>query len=421
MAGAAPSLTDALALIHTTTTNVNQGVTGAYILVDWFLLQPFGASDVVLRLPSLLTGALFFTYSAVFLRLRGAGTWPIALFPIFMLTQDLVMHYAGEARTYMPLAASAVGILAYYSLPSAKRNTSGGRILGWSAVLLGVVFHPYIALYWPALLLFAFFTFSSTRPPSTQPAIRRVITFANPLLVMAGTMLYSVIALLTWARGKAQAYVDPFNFLPGPLPVEILAQNLYSLNSPVVRGAVVLFAGAVLLGLVALGRTVSAHVLRSLAAPVVLMGLAFMLSLFISWITIRADFWIFPRQWIASAAITALAIFWAGWLMWRGIAQKSPKWGRIIGIAGALATVLAALPSISSSLSEIGQWSGRAEATSPTQADLRSLGENAMQLSDPEWMVFAQTNVDQGGEVWPELWLYYRDTDWSAFILRDGS
>lgn len=421
MAGAAPSLADALALVHTTTTNVNQGVTGTYLLVDWLLLQPFGASDVALRLPSLLTGALFLAYSAVFLRLRGAGPSAIALFPIFMLTQDLVMHYAGEARTYMPLAASAVGIVAYYSLPWSERNTAGGRILGWSAVLLGVLFHPYIALYWPALLLFAFFAFPRSRPPSTQPAIRRVMTFANPLLVIVGTLLYSAIALVTWARGKAEADVDPFNFLPGPLPVEILAQNLYALNSPVTLVAVVLFAGTVLLGLVVLGRATSAHVLRSLGAPVVLVGIAFVLSLFISWTSIRADFWIFPRQWIASAAITALTIFWAGWLVWRGIAQRSPKWGRAIGISGALALVLAALPSISTSLLDIGQWSGRAEATSPTQADLRDLGENAMQLSDPEWMAFAQTNVDQGGEVWPELWPYYRDTDWSVFSLRDGS
>ena len=54
---------EVIRVIHETTINLNQGVTGTYLLADWVLLQVFGASDVALRLPSFVLGALFFSFA----------------------------------------------------------------------------------------------------------------------------------------------------------------------------------------------------------------------------------------------------------------------------------------------------------------------------------------------------------------------
>ena len=44
------------------------------------------------------------------------------------------MYFVGEGRTYMPLAAAVVGLLAYYFIPREERRRIGPRVLGWSAV-----------------------------------------------------------------------------------------------------------------------------------------------------------------------------------------------------------------------------------------------------------------------------------------------
>lgn len=50
-------------------------------------------------------------------------------------------------------------------------------------------------------------------------------------MVICGVVIHTAIALSTWARGRATAFVDSFNFLPGPLPVEILVQRFLRVNT----------------------------------------------------------------------------------------------------------------------------------------------------------------------------------------------
>ena len=45
-------------------------------------------------------------------------------------------------------------------------------------------------------------------------------------MVITGVVIYTGIALSSWAHGRTTALVDLFNSLQGPLPVEILVQNL---------------------------------------------------------------------------------------------------------------------------------------------------------------------------------------------------
>jgi len=411
------SFTETLSVIRDTTTNVNQGVTGAYLFSDWLLLQIFGASDVALRLPSLVFGAAFLTYALLFLRLRGMGFVALTIFPVFMITQELVMHYVGEARTYMPLAASAVGLLAYYCAPESFRKSPRGLAVAWSAAMIGVLFHPYIALYWPAVLLFGFLFLRG------RHSLRNLVSFANPVLVLIGAAAYTTIAALTWIRGRANADVDPFNFLPGPLPVEILVQNFYAFVTPAIAAvaavAVISSLALTLIGAPSGVKRAVCALAEDLLPPAVLFILAFLLALAISFTSIAADFWIFPRQWIASAALASIAIFWAGYVV---IAKAGVVSAGRERLSAALVTVAVAVPASTVAAQQaraLIEWNARPAQTSPTQAQLDDLQSEQQQLTDGQWMPFAQVNADTGGRVWPEFRSYYLDTDWSEFVLQD--
>ena len=408
---------EVIRVIHETTINLNQGVTGAYLLVDWALLQVFGASDVALRLPSLFLGALFFIFAFVFLRHRGMGYVAMTVFPIFMLTQELVMHYVGEARTYMPLVTASVGLLAYYCSPPSFRRGKFGVATAWSAALIGVFFHPYIAVYWPAVLLFGFIF---GQQPRTW---RELARFSNPTLVVTGVILYFSVASVTWIRGKANADVNPFNFLPGPLPVEIFVQNFYAFATPVlaILGMTALM-GSVLIATIQTSDGVRWQLrglIKDFVPPGTLFLLAFTLAMLVSATTIAADFWIFPRQWIASTALAALAIFWSGHVLYLHAASLS----RLRGIGSAmLLTATFLVPAVVVAVGQIGDlvtWSMRIGTSDSDQVELEALLRKEPIIGDGVWMRFAQKNVDAGGMVWPEFRPYYLETDWTEYFLED--
>lgn len=408
-----------ISVIQETTTNVNQGVTGAYLLSDWALMQIFGASDWALRLPSLLFGALFILYSLTFLRHKGIGAFGLTLFPVFLLTQELVMHYVGEARTYMPLAASAIGLLTYYSANDEWRRSLAGRATGWSAALIGVLFHPYIALYWPAVLLFGYWTQHRGEKRKKGTALS-IVRWSNPAMVITGVVIYTAIALSTWARGRATAFVDPFTFLPAPLPIEILVQNLYAFTPPVagVAGAVALLVSAIAV-FVPADRARRKQAFRVLVEPAVLFIVAFGLALIVSLSSIAADFWIFPRQWIASTALAGLAIFWGGFLLLQRARDRSPARGTITASLLSAAVVIAAAGVASQQVTDLRTWATRTVAEQPDRSSLAEDLERVGTLSDGEWMEYSQVNLDQNGPVWPEFRSYYLDTDWTQFVLKD--
>ena len=415
-----PSTGDALRAVWETTTNLNQGVTGAFMMADYWLLQGFGAHPGALRFPGLLTGALLLLYAAVFLIGRRLSLWVLPTIPLVFATQELVLRYVGEARTYMPLAAATIGVLAYYTLDTAQRKTWWGRSTGWSAVLLGALFHPYFIVYWAAMAVFALLLFRHGR------TLRE---FVNVPLFMVGLIGYVTIGALTWMRGTANAEVDPFNFLPGPLPVEIAAQNLYFLTSPIAAvGVIVVFAAPLVAA--ARARIPGRVIARASLAPILLIGLAFALALVISASTIVNDFWIFPRQWIASTALTALAAIWLVAEWWNTGASKRESAGTprsrnrergvwILISAAAIAAMSA--PSLLIQAENLRTWDQRPIAQESNQDELRERLDSGQVLTDPEWISYAQVNIDLGGRVWPEFGRYYTDIDWTGFVLRDGS
>ncbi len=252
------------------------------------------------------------------------------------------------------------------------------------------------------------------------------LKYLNARLLLVGTSVYAVIGVLTWMRGKATAEVDPFNFLPGPVPIEIVAQNLYFLrSSPTVIVATVVLAGAPLVA-AAIQRAPLRVLVGVSIPPMLLILLAFLLALFISLTTLVNDFWIFPRQWIASTALTALGGIWLVAEWWKGTSgdrrpRTSPVTREILVILSTVSLLTLTVPSLVEQARRIQEWNDIPRSTSSNQAELRTRLDQGQTLTDSEWIAYAQVNIDVGGDVWPEFGRYYTETDWSMFVLTDGS
>jgi hypothetical protein len=184
------------------------GQTGAYMIIDYWLLKLFGASAFWLRIPS-VASALFMAYATiVFFHVRGFEPFWSLLAILALFCQSNLMHYAGEARPYMPLAAASVGVLAYYSIPYSMRGKWWAFSLGLVAILLGALMHAYFPVYWLALACFTFWDVQgySIREFNLASFIRH----CNPLLSAIGAILYFSIGTATWMRGGPDLHLDPF-------------------------------------------------------------------------------------------------------------------------------------------------------------------------------------------------------------------
>lgn len=408
----------ALSAIRESTTNLNQGVTGVYAFSQVVSTTLFGAHHWALRLPSLLFAAYYFGAAYVFVRVRRLGPLTLISLPIIWLGYPTFLYYAGEARTYMPLAAAVMGLLAYYSVPVTSRSGISVRLLGWSAALIGVLFHPYIALYWPALLVFTLVIDAWTR--HARVTWRSAITFANPVLVVVGAVGFLTIGVNTWMRGKADTPVAWDTWLHDPLPVGIAKEML----QPFMQSWPAAIAGLALAGL---ALSVRAHGLSSarpgsrsasVIPPITLLALAWVLALAVSGISIATDFWVFPRQWIGSVALAAPAVVWLAHQSLLGLTGRT----RTTVVAAWSAILIVALPGIITTgmwkASQIHHWVGD---PSPYDALTRvQFGrelDSGKPLEQRRWIEFAEANLRHGGPVWPEFARYYTDTDWTTFTF----
>ena len=414
------STADVLSVIQQTTTNVNQGVTGAYMLVAYWSLEIFGAHFWALRLPSLLFGIYFFIVAAVFLRIQKVGWLGVTALPVLLMGQQTLMYYIGEARTYIPLAAATVGVLAYYFIPIDRRRRTGPRLLGWSAVLVGVTFHPYFAVYWPLVLAFAL---------TVTRSWRIVVRFANPFLVLTGAVVYFAIAGLTWLRGTAKTEdLNPYTWLGDSLLLAIPAQLFQFVY--VQRTLVIVSGILVISSLVLASRGLRpSWVLHRWSPAIALILVAFIASWIISATSIAQEFWVIPRQWIASIALTSVAIIW----FWsRAIASVQQGSGAraasSIRIAVGAVIAISAIAPLINQFQSLADW--RREITDgPTSAllteeDLKLVLDqferrDRAELTEQEWVDYSNANIAAGGAVWEDFQRYYRDRDWTQFVLRD--
>jgi len=436
--------------IDYTTIHVNHGQTGFYMLVDWVLLQLFGASAFVLRLPSVISGVVLLVSVVVFLRFKGFSWRWQALGLMVIGANESLVFYMGEARPYMPLAASAVAMLAYYSLDSARRRTWWARILAVIGFLVGAAMHPYWIFIWFGIAILSFF---DARIAGRGPqSMKEVWRYLAPSLVLPSIVIYLVLGQLTWMRrvinfgwdrdslynwaSLINAFIqDHLAFLPYVYPRRF--------GTGEVNAGVMIPAIAILLGILIAGLLVARRRLwtTKLIAPSLLLLLATATSLFVSYLSYRSQYIIFERQWVAGMALSGVAVTWFFAEWWKQ-ARDQPRFTRIpVFLFVGLTLVAFAISMVSQLFITVERF----QSWQQIKQDTRSVDELFQLAAGIEYFLYepmgpeqgygylASVNVARGGPVWEGFVRWYNsqagmrqdyrevDSNWSDAIWPEPS
>jgi hypothetical protein len=382
---------------------INFSQTGVYMLVDFWLLKIFGASAFALRLPSLLSSGFMLLSAIIFFENKSFSLlWKIMLVLGFLAHNEL-MKFSSEARPYMPLAAAAVGLLAYYSTPCESRRR-WVSLLGLASVLLGALFHPFFPVYWVGILIFLYGV--SVVEKKTSLSVRGVAQFSNPWLVALGIIVYAVVAELSWLPRRADLGFDPFEFVHKEDFIKVFAWAHFDFIIPIYKGygfdsriippLLMLAVAAVYPFLPTRWR----DRIQPILPPVALLVLALGLSLLLSYLSYLSHYWILYRQWIASMALVVIAIVW----FFAEVARQISLHSRLFGLAVVAVllcvfsvTIIRIIPSRSSELlplarRDVGNLNGQ-EGPTPS-------GYVA-------WVALANQNIAAGGPVWTVFRRFY--------------
>ncbi len=393
--GSHHSTAEAWETIAESVLGASHGQTGIYMLVDYWLLQVFGANLVALRLPSLLSGLWLFAAGIAVMRLRGYGFGWQFLVVLALFGQDQLMYFVGEARPYLPLAAASLGILAYYLSPPGRRRESWVRILGMGSILLGVTMHPYFSIYWVALFVFGYFVLVTDG--QLRFGFRSLFEHVNIVFTVIGISLYFWIAAMTWGRYIAEFDLDPFQWIDLTRPIQHFLQHshLQFLSYASWAALVVMLA---VLPVTFLGPTRWSPFLKPLVAPVALLLLAIALSLLVSYLSYVRNYWIVPRQWIAGFALSAVAVVWFS----AELARMAASVHKMIPVAILLLAFLvigaAAGPDIKSKSQSLVAYLA---TPSSEERPAAPATDAPLPQDNDAWVELANLNIEAGGDVWP--------------------
>ena len=405
---AEPTASRAWALFLATADDIQHGQTGVYIMLNYWTLSLFGPDATLLRLPSILSGVFLFSAAIMLVRVLGFSVlWQLVM--VAALTgQHLVMYFLGEARAYAPIPAAAVGLLLFYLARPLHPTSRALLLFGIATAVFGATMHAYFALYWPAVCLVAYVHRLGVTGETFSPAA--LIRFANPGLVALGAGLYLLLASLTWFRGHPTFDLDPFEWLQRH---GLLANFTDFSHTQFLDGRYELaaaFTGAVLLGALMLPAPIGGS-MRRLWAPSLLILLAIAISLLLSWISYRSNYWVLARQWVGSAALVAVGVVWLWAEAARIWARLTPQLGLAICAVAALLVSRQAVSIHNTRLAQLQTHLAEAvvrpepeDCDPPQRLDVAALSND--QRNDM-MVELANRNIACGGSVWPIFRIYY--------------
>jgi hypothetical protein len=150
------------------------------------------------------------------------------------------------------------------------------------------------------------------------------------------------------------------------------------------------------------------------------MALALATALIVTSASILADFWVFPRQWIASQALVLAALPWLASQLLTG-GKSAERAAPILLTLSALLLLPTILITGAWKASQIREWvtnHAKSEYASLTEDQLRNLLDGGETPPNRVWTEFAEANLIRNGPVWPTLGRYYTDRDWSSVTLE---
>ena len=411
-----PSWPERILLLQGSLNSLNQGQTGVYPLLTSVTLDIFGAHGWALRLPSLIFGIGLLAGGALFLRSQGASLPAIGGSVLLLLGFPLVTYFFGEARNYLPLAATSVGLLAYYSFDPGRRHGSIA-LVGWVSAMVGAVVNPYFIVYWPLIIVV---TFVRVWPLDSRLSNLRGLlrNHVNVKLVIVGLVLYWITAAVSWLGGNLSQAVDPFESLErGLLPsIAYFLLEPLALNGLAALLALPLCAGAAIL----VARRYGYAWIAIVWFPFLIFLVAVIAAVTVAAVSWSQDFWIQPRQWIVSICLTWLALS----LFASNVLRASALFGRLphtlvsLGLASILGLLIANPTSML-----IGTQVASLNMDPPpwqseySQATLSARIDSKESIETKDWLRFAEANRISGDMVWEEFAEFYRGFQPDEFRL----
>ena len=392
----AMSFVDVLRTIDYTTIEINHGQTGTYILIDWVLLQIVGASSWALRLPSLLASGLLLWSAVIFIRSRQLGRpWELLVL-LGLAGHHMLMVFTGDARPYMPLAASTIAMLTYFCADSLQRASATYRAVGVLGVVVGALMQAYWVFFLMLILMFAAFLQVSVE--KRRVPIRQLAAVSCWKLSVFGVLLSLVVGQLTWMRKSAAFGYEPFSMIGGPeRAIRVFWSHHITAQAP----------PALWWMLLALASVVILSMWRqwhNWLPPVVLLIMGLSSSVALALVSMSRGYWLFDRQWVAGMALVSVATTWL-------IGQLFSTSGALVWLRYALAGlyVLTVLWSVSLALGWVATstqvWNSQLDEFSSETRSAVDLMEGA---SDQDAVYAANVNIARRGAVWPEFTAWYR-------------
>jgi MFS family permease len=281
-----------------------------YMLVNFLSLDVSGASSVALRLPSLISGALICLFAAWFLRNQKLSfIWQLAAL-LALAAQSYAMYFVGEARPYIPLAATVLGTALYFSVQPNRRRIWPVAVTGWVCVIFGVLNHAYFVGY--AIAFALFFYFAGIYTARQAPTWRELWRSSSPVMVSVAIALAVLIRVPSSLRVPRLEYEDQWVYMRANGGFLRVFSDNHLQFLPLPQNVAVLFVigalGTVLaLFILSLWRY---RELASLVVPAAFVLLSLALSAGISLGSLIGGYEILNRQWIASLVLVPVGAMW---------------------------------------------------------------------------------------------------------------
>lgn len=388
----APQWKDALRSIHETTGTVklNHGQTGFYMFLNYLFLTFFGASYWALRIPSYLSYVASSVAGFYFLRQMNVSFFLRIVFVMALSFSSLSSTHGAEARPYMPLQATVLGFLwAWHNYLEAE-----GRLISLVGIsLLGVLFHPFFVLYAGLILVLSILFLPEIRSNViAKIKSKKEITILLPSAFLL-IVVFVALGHFTWFSSMGQLRGrDPYEWIKSDKPLYLY--NLAVVFHPLGKFWVPI--GSLISLFLVWKRREGEYI--DLFHRYLYLALLFTISQFIlCYITIKSEYWVLPRQWVAGQAISFLVSAILLEVLVRKISwiSKAPT-RNFLNVAAVIMVLFFLIFSIDF------RWKNRLapkfdrEKISQLLTEYKSKGEVSMENQ----VIMANENLLYGGPVW---------------------
>jgi hypothetical protein len=403
--GAYPANAETFGMILRSTHDFNLGQTGVYMFANTALLNSFGANSVALRLPSLLAAIFLLSSAIVFIRSKNLTyLWQLIIVLAFG-AQAFVFYHAGEARPYMPMAAACVGLATYYTSTLKQRSSNSIRLLGWTAAILGCLFHPYVIFY--LFILSISFALLHAMNKFDAKIAKSFVRELNPALLLVSSLIAVGFYYLSWGQNQRTFGLDPFEWHKPEFFMTTVEDSLFGfLPNPSLGIQITLFLLLLPLILILIDAPPSSISIGRLLPPILLILISVSTLAVIVLISYLSSFWIVSRQWLGSMSLMTLALVWFLATLSRQVQTISVGLARGFTSVILLVFLLTFAERAYQQILRLDEYHESQRQLIMRASSTRSPGSKALNQSVDD-TTRANLNIVLGGTVWPEFSSFY--------------